>query len=309
MPMQTCTWGTPARSAAARDASSADSRRPIGRHARRRDEPGTRPGRRSAPNTSRRTRSSASSNVRVGRLAMTGPMSSGGASANGSWATPRRDRGGERRGSGHPDLVAGSAKPAANGSSGPKWPSLAVVAHSTRTLRVPSSQPPGNRTRRPSPPATAATRVSRRPASWPRRPAGTSPGAAPRGRRRWRSRACAQLRTSAERPPSLELEGEHRPGVAGRRAGRADVGASLVGQRVVPRVVGVLGPARTCREQVRGPRVEVADPPASPSGCRRDAARVDRRLEQFRRAAGQQQLRRPALASTTSQYGSSSSAG
>ena len=67
---------------------------------------------------------------------MTGPISSGGASANGSCCIPTRasaspyDAGAATRTS-----CPAAAHARANGNSGPKWPSLAVVANSTRTPR------------------------------------------------------------------------------------------------------------------------------------------------------------------------------
>ncbi len=135
IPMLTCTCGMPARSAAASDPSSADSRSTTsGRHA---SIVAVRPG--SAARASMRAKTSCrttrfdSSNDMVGSRAMTGPISSGGASAKGSCAKPARssaaayDAGAATRTS-----CPAAAKAWANGRSGPQWPSFAVVANSTR---------------------------------------------------------------------------------------------------------------------------------------------------------------------------------
>ncbi len=135
MPMQTCTCGTPARSAAASDASSADSRSTTS--GRQRSTVSVTAG---SPawasiraNTSRMTVLSASSNGRPGRLAITGPISSGGASPKGSCAKPaRRTASAYDSGAATRTSCPAAAQARAKGSSGPKWPSLAVVANSTR---------------------------------------------------------------------------------------------------------------------------------------------------------------------------------
>ena len=135
MPMQTCTCGTPARSAAASEASSADSRTTTsGRQRSTVSRTAGSPAWASMrPNTSRITVSSAASNDRVGRLAITGPMSSGGASAKGSCAKPARSRAAAYDAGAATRTSWPAARQArAKGASGPKWPSLAVVATSTR---------------------------------------------------------------------------------------------------------------------------------------------------------------------------------
>ena len=130
MPMQTWTCGTPGplgrreRGQLRRLADHHVRSPALDRLDARRAAP---PGRRSArtPRGSRCRRPPRTTGS--GRLAITGPMTSGGASAKGSWANPARRHGvGVRRGRGHPYLVArrdgmARAKGRPAGRSGRRW--------------------------------------------------------------------------------------------------------------------------------------------------------------------------------------------
>lgn len=159
--MQTWTGGTSRRSAAASAPSSADSLTTT--WGRQRSivsiSDGSAACASTRPNTSRSTTSSASWADMLGNPAMRGPITSGAASPNGSCGSPARasaeayDVGAATRIS-WPDSLQARAK----GSSGPKWPSLAVEENSTRTWRGFQSQKPhGNRKL----PMTAPRRLSR----------------------------------------------------------------------------------------------------------------------------------------------------
>ncbi len=83
--------------------------------------------------TSRATVALASSNDIVGSRPITGPISSGGASANGRWVKPaRRTAAAYDAGAATATSWPASAHARTNGTSGPKWPSFAVDEASTR---------------------------------------------------------------------------------------------------------------------------------------------------------------------------------
>jgi hypothetical protein len=86
----------------------------------------------------------------------------------------------------------------------------------------------------------------------------------------------------------VDLQGDHRSGTRDRGIGPAEVPGDLRGQLAVPPVMGAVGTVAHLPQQMAAPLRAIAGPARQSLRMKTDPDHIDRRLQQLRRAAGQQ---------------------